>query len=181
MPNSVAVQALLKRNAGRSPTRTVTAAEELSYAGLLYRYSLDYTYTQNQERFFTVQAPATHIIEIVYRTLASDTTGVEFARMQGTQGAGSTQLTGLSSMDGSESPTPIWLMGTPAVAGTVSRVPLYSGVSSGGSSNRAAGTYIADTGSDIILPGVSTVVRIKNLAAQSNRIIVGIGLAFIPV
>lgn len=181
MPNSAALQALLNRNAGRSTVRMATAAEELSYAGLLYRYSLDHTYTQNQERFFTVQAPATHIIEIVYRTLASDATGVEFARMQGTQGANSSQLNGLSSLDGSESPVPIWLMGTPTVPGTVSRVPLYSGVSSGGSSNRAVGTFIADSGSDLILPGVSTVVRVKNLAAQSNRIIVGIGLAFIPV
>lgn len=181
MPNSTALQALLKRNAGRSPVRITSAAEELSHAGLLYRYSLDYTYTQNQERYFTFQAPATHIVEIVYRTMASDATGVEFARMQDTLGANSSQLNGLSSLDGSNSPAPIWLMGTPTVPGTVSRVPLYSGATSGGSSNRAVGTYIADLGSDMILPGVSTVVRIKNLAQQSNRIIVGIGLAFIPV
>lgn len=180
MPNSAAIQALLNRNAGRSTMRTATAAEELSYAGLLFRYSLDYYYTQNQERFFTVQAPANSIIEIVYRTLASDASGVEFARMLGTQGAGNSQIKGYSSLDGSEGATPIWLMGTPTVAGTVSRVPLYSGAVTG-NGNRAIGTYIADTGSDLIMPGMSTVVRIKNLAQQSNRIIVGIGLAFIPV
>lgn len=179
MSNANLNAALLRMNLGRSLEFSISPSEMFAVNGNLYRYSLDFSYTASQERFFTFQTPSGYAIGIAYRTLSSDFSGVEFARMSGTVATVAQAIGGFSALDGSAAPTPINLMNTPTVAGTVQRVPIYTGAG-GGSTARTAGTTTADLGPDFILSGVQTCVRVKNNHNATQRIIVEIGLVFLP-
>lgn len=181
MSNIIVDGALLKLTDG-APVRAVpSVAENLAYQGRLFRYSLDYSYAAAQERLFSVTAPAGYLIAVLYRTVSADSAGVEYAKMAGTVAPDSAQVVGYNTLDDSVSAANIRLLGTPTVAGTVRRVPVYLGAGGGNSPNRGSGTATSDQGFDIILPGVTAISRVKNQHTAANRIIVELGLAFIPV